>query len=919
MGTQTLLEGEFNVLQFEKQLTTLKDSQEAINNCCQWCLQNRAHHKKIVNAWLNVLKRVKVEQRLILFYLANDVVQYSKRRNLEFVESWGIALQKATTMVRDEKVKHKILRIFKIWEQRCVYNEEFISDLCGLLSVLPSAPKNDEPHEFQPNYVINKIKNCAKLEKDTDTKLKLLKEHNPKIQLDDGLITSLKDRAHMDDVEKEIEVYITHMEEYMNALKLEIKNRITLISVLKQAESQLEADRKDVKVVANAYKMFGTRVKTFQRKLEEHKETLTSPIPSPDVNAPSPSPDSDLDLPEETTEEIISNVKEVIPALYNPKAELQFNAGYYTPVQTTTANTSADASSSFLSTNGFSSFIGSETFNLENFSSSLFSNVSNFNSTNDSSLENEFTSPVTKATQIIPVQVETPSTQQSFNYDTSHIPLLPPPMPPFSKSEVTFGNSGSYGTTTTNSNSYGNTYATPSYDTTNVNYTTEENFGEDIFEPPIGANPYPPSEEYNPEDEVSTWEPDPSWNGIPAVPDTDTPESPPMFEKEGYNNPIEYHDAIIPRGVLDVDHRVLPGITNELEDSMGSLGTKDVDHRNLISLTGSPGQSNSQTSLPDDVWNQTDQDYRIPPPMVQSHRNRDQDYRLGFNLDQLKLPPPPPPPTKFQDHHEPPTLLPVEKSISPPQVSSPENVDMDMSDDEGRHKHDNLKVIIDGTKSDDQSFLLEPPPPLPELLDDVDTNNFLDDLNTDVSGDFGNMENLEESLNTSMLLPPPPMMNFNELVGPPLMPPPMNSSLPPPPPLQPPPMMMGQSGLVPHPNPWIRDEELDLMSVNSQGNTDENNWSDETFPSDMDPQQLHWMGHPMIHPGGSPGFRGRGNRGFFIKRGRGRGGQGQNFHQENFRGNFRGHWGNRGGNNRGNRGFFQRGGNNFRGNFRGGF
>lgn len=100
MTTQTDTESDFNVLQFEKRLTSLKDSQESINNCCQWCLENRVHHKKIVNVWLNVLKRVKVEQRLILFYLANDVVQYSKKRNYDFVDSWGTAIQKATTMVR---------------------------------------------------------------------------------------------------------------------------------------------------------------------------------------------------------------------------------------------------------------------------------------------------------------------------------------------------------------------------------------------------------------------------------------------------------------------------------------------------------------------------------------------------------------------------------------------------------------------------------------------------------------------------------------------------------------------------------------------------------------------------------------------------------------------------------------------------
>lgn len=120
------------------------------------------------------------------------------------------------------------------------------------------------------------------------------------------------------------------MEDYINALKLEIRNRINLITVLKQAENQLEADRKDVKIVVNvsyfqlfntcidlllvcsaklnfqAYKMFGTRVKSFQRKLEEHKTTLSSPAPSPDINAPSPDSETDIELPEVSATEITS-------------------------------------------------------------------------------------------------------------------------------------------------------------------------------------------------------------------------------------------------------------------------------------------------------------------------------------------------------------------------------------------------------------------------------------------------------------------------------------------------------------------------------------------------------------------------------------------------------------------------------------
>jgi hypothetical protein len=65
------------------------------------------------------------------------------------------------------------------------------------------------------------------------------------------LIIMFVDRAHVDDVEKELEIYVKHLEGYINALKAEIKCRITNISVLKQANNHLDKDKRDVKVVAN--------------------------------------------------------------------------------------------------------------------------------------------------------------------------------------------------------------------------------------------------------------------------------------------------------------------------------------------------------------------------------------------------------------------------------------------------------------------------------------------------------------------------------------------------------------------------------------------------------------------------------------------------------------------------------------------
>lgn len=139
---------------------------------------------------------------MTLFYLANDVIQHSKRRNYEFVDSWGTTLQKATTLVRDDKVKEKISRIFNIWEQREIYSEEFIADLHGLLAINPAkktssasittvrsmSPINsshqhhhkadDIEEEFQLSAVVSSIRSCVSLESETDKNLKIVVKTN---------------------------------------------------------------------------------------------------------------------------------------------------------------------------------------------------------------------------------------------------------------------------------------------------------------------------------------------------------------------------------------------------------------------------------------------------------------------------------------------------------------------------------------------------------------------------------------------------------------------------------------------------------------------------------------------------------------------------------------------------------------------
>ena len=157
-------------------------------------------------------------------------------------------------MVRDEKVKHRILRIFKIWDQRQVYDEEFLADLSGLIQAAPkkkAEPQPVVPEEFQAALLISTMRSCATLEQATDARLRDLRESNVDVDNAEELCASLKDRRHVEDAEKEVEIAVRNVENYVRALEAEIRERTQVLDLLEQADQFYETQRGEVKIVTN--------------------------------------------------------------------------------------------------------------------------------------------------------------------------------------------------------------------------------------------------------------------------------------------------------------------------------------------------------------------------------------------------------------------------------------------------------------------------------------------------------------------------------------------------------------------------------------------------------------------------------------------------------------------------------------------
>lgn len=119
----------------EKMLETVDRSAGSIQKLSFYCLHNKTEHKKIVQVWLDILKKSKVIHRLTLIYLANDIVQNAKRKGItSFIEDFKSVLKQTVPYIRDEKIKNSVERVFNIWMDRCIFDNEFLTTLKSLLN-----------------------------------------------------------------------------------------------------------------------------------------------------------------------------------------------------------------------------------------------------------------------------------------------------------------------------------------------------------------------------------------------------------------------------------------------------------------------------------------------------------------------------------------------------------------------------------------------------------------------------------------------------------------------------------------------------------------------------------------------------------------------------------------------------------------
>ncbi|XP_003391384.2 PREDICTED: regulation of nuclear pre-mRNA domain-containing protein 1A-like, partial [Amphimedon queenslandica] len=121
----------------ESKLRDLNSTMQSIQELSQWLINNKKHAKSVVGIWFREMQKASSSRKLTLVYLANDVIQNSRRKGPEYKTEFAKALPRALHLVakdKDQSVTKSVTHVISIWKERRVFEDETISKFNTILS-----------------------------------------------------------------------------------------------------------------------------------------------------------------------------------------------------------------------------------------------------------------------------------------------------------------------------------------------------------------------------------------------------------------------------------------------------------------------------------------------------------------------------------------------------------------------------------------------------------------------------------------------------------------------------------------------------------------------------------------------------------------------------------------------------------------
>ncbi|XP_065001849.1 uncharacterized protein LOC135634997 [Musa acuminata AAA Group] len=294
------MNGSFNGQVLVDKLTKLNNGQQSIETLSHWCIFHRKKAKQVVETWQQQFYCAPRDQRISFLYLANDILQNSRWKGLEFIDEFWKVIPGALSDVFNnggEIGRSTVVRLMDIWEERKVFGShgQVLKD-----NILGSDNGNKNINEKVIRYklkhpsgeqleeLISGYTHIYDLPYDEDTLYGNCQAATNLVdEVDKELVSELGGNSNGSGVVRKMQVQHGVLRECIEQLKVIESLRATLITYLRKALHEQESKFEQV------HQQLQAAQSRYEQSVNLHKQLGTGPS-SPDqrLNNSSAFPDS---------------------------------------------------------------------------------------------------------------------------------------------------------------------------------------------------------------------------------------------------------------------------------------------------------------------------------------------------------------------------------------------------------------------------------------------------------------------------------------------------------------------------------------------------------------------------------------------------------------------------------------------------
>uniref|UniRef100_A0A8C6W1N7 Regulation of nuclear pre-mRNA domain-containing protein n=1 Tax=Nannospalax galili TaxID=1026970 RepID=A0A8C6W1N7_NANGA len=295
----------FSESALEKKLSELSNSQQSVQTLSLWLIHHRKHAGPIVSVWHRELRKAKSNRKLTFLYLANDVIQNSKRKGPEFTREFESVLVDAFSHVaryviwfgalfldRVQQVKSKLAESVTTEEKKSLkrtfqqIQEEEDDDYPGSYS--PQDPSAGPLLTEELIKALQDLENAASGDATVRQKIASL----PQEVQDVSLLEKITDKEAAERLSKTVDEACLLLAEYNGRLAAELEDRRQLARMLVEYTQNQKDVLSEKEKKLEEYKQKLARVTQVRKELKSHIQSLPDLSLLPNVTgglAPLPS------------------------------------------------------------------------------------------------------------------------------------------------------------------------------------------------------------------------------------------------------------------------------------------------------------------------------------------------------------------------------------------------------------------------------------------------------------------------------------------------------------------------------------------------------------------------------------------------------------------------------------------------------